>query len=166
MEIAQTLTDQHLSDGPTVGFMHFEGDCDISAMAILVMDFDTSWLKELDAKLVFQAELRFQQQVTDSYDADLNPVPADSCLGRLSLAPRGWPTQVTRDDLLRTPDAGDERIDAGWLVTRDIQLSLAPEYEFQGFAIHPLDEDLSVERTATCIASLEKIRLWLHYAVL
>lgn len=135
-------------------------------MRQLIVDFNLQWLKELDQKLVYRAELRYDEQILSSTNAGADPVPTDTCVGRLGLAPLGYGATIDSGQLLATQEAGDTRLKIGWLVTRDIQFSLIPDYRFQGFVLHGWDENLNAEGYASCLSQIENPRLWLHYAVL
>ena len=155
-----------------VGFSHQDGlGCDLNSVYQLIVDFDIQWLKDLDQKLVFRAELRYEEQSFAMRMNDEAPLgweffDPDTCVSRIGLAPLGYDAAINRKELLSTADAGDARLDVGWLVTRDIQFSLAPGTRFQGFVLHGFNDDRDAEDKNGCHSSILNMRLWLHYAVL
>jgi hypothetical protein len=131
------------------------------------VDFDLQWLEEVEQKLVYRAELRYDENIVSSTNEDADPVPAASCVSRLGLAPLGYDSTIKLGGLLLTDDAGETRLDVGWLITRDINFSLVPGYRFQGFVLHGFSDHLSVEDSyASCSSQIDNVRLWLHYAIL
>jgi hypothetical protein len=155
-----------------VGFIYLEaGGCndydDNNYVRQMIVDFDLQWLEDIDQKLISRAELRYDERIVSSTGADAFEVKVDTCVGRIGLAPLGYDAIIRQGHLLVTEEAGDTRLNVGWLVTRDIQFSLVPGYRFQGFVLHGWDENLGAEDTwSSCLSQIDNVRLWLHYAIL
>jgi hypothetical protein len=132
----------------------------------MVVDFDLQWLRDVDQKLVFRAELRFDElAIYARHPATGDYYDADSCI-ELGLAPAGYEESIDHFRLIEGPEAGETRLNTGWLVTRDVQFALTPDAQFHGFLLRGLDERLEVMDHGACGSEPERFRLWLHYAIL
>ena len=181
------FADADAKEGPEliVGWAYDDGNgCDRNNVHQLVADFDLSWLRDLDKKLIFRAELLFDEEGLLARNNDGDGVPLGPCSGQLGLAPRGWQDVVAKrgndGPLLTTEDVSGDRIldryneqkgrwERGWDVTDDIRSAgrkdLPADQQWHGLVLHSANEYVGAESDGACLSKVSNIRLRLHYIV-
>jgi hypothetical protein len=156
---------------PHVGFDYDPGEfCDENFVFQLILDFDLQWLRDIEKKLIFRAELLFDESVRN------RDVGSPTCVSRVGQAPVNWPEIVTRTNstnslsptLLTTQNLAGERLAGGWDVTEEIRLTQRPDLagQWHGLVFHGLDENLGSDDDKICISQINNARLKLQYVVL
>ena len=151
-----------------VGFVFNDmAGCEQNTVTQLIVDFDLSWLNEIEKKLIHRAELRYGEQVVHAENGDAHDVTSrvSTCVDRLGAAPLGYDAIINDQQLLRTENSEGGRLTSGWEVTRDVQWSVAGN-RWQGWVLHGYDEDLDAESDRVCVSMLSNVRLYLHYSIL
>lgn len=145
--------------------------CEFSHVQQLIVTFDLDWLREMERKLIFGAELQYDE-VNPVFHGDMeihaqtaNGRP--TCIGRVGEAQQNWRRIVEARFLLSTEDVDGGPVAGGWNITREVQESFLAGAELHSFVLHGLSEDLDAEMGAQmCRSRVETVRLKLHYAIL
>ncbi len=164
---------------PHIGFDFNEGDfCDENFVFQLILDFDLQWLRNVNKKLFWGAQLLYKEGPRNVSGS------SPTCVGRIGLAPRNWPEIVTRTSgtnslrptLLTTEDSRAVRLTEGpdsnrdhyWNLTDDVSYALSPLFagQWHGIVLHGLNEDLGAEAQEICTSHVTNVLLRLHYTVL
>jgi hypothetical protein len=156
---------------PHVGFDFDEGGfCDERFVYQLILDFDLQWLRDIQKKLIFRAELLFGEGPRNS------DVGSPTCVSRVGQAPANWPEIVARTNstnslaptLLTTENLAGDRFAGGWDVTEEIRLTQRPELadQWHGLVLHGLDENIYSDDYKICVSHINNARLKLQYVVL
>jgi hypothetical protein len=156
---------------PHVGFDFDEGGfCDERFVYQLILDFDLQWLRDIQKKLIFRAELLFGEGPRNS------DVGSPTCVSRVGPAPANWPEIVSRTSgtnsltptLLTTQNLAGDRFAGGWDVTEEIRLTQRPDLadQWHGLVLHGLDENIYSDDYKICVSHINNARLKLQYVVL
>jgi hypothetical protein len=152
-----------------VGYQFFDQfGCDKNNFFQLVVNFDLKWLKDVESKLLGRADLIVGETVVESLNNDGEPIPASTCIGRLSLAPAA----ITPGQLLGGEEVGARLPDSPgqtrtWNVIGEVTKGIVRDNPpLTGFVLHAVNENLNAESEAACISRIFTVQLKLDYIVL